>query len=728
MSSTSSTTSTWYDSPYPTAGPGGVVEPPVEAIPPRPRFEALAAADHPTSRWAKPVFGALVLGSALLYIVGLGASGNANSFYAAAVQAGTLSWKAFFFGSLDSANFITVDKPPMSLWPMEIAGRIFGFNTWSMLVPQALMGVAAVALLTLTVKRWFGWPAGLLAGLVLALTPVAVLMFRFNNPDALMTLLLVVGAWALTCALESGQLRWMVVLGVTFGFGFLTKGLQPFTVVPAFALAFLLFAPMGWGRRVVHLLVGGLAIVVSAGWWVVAVLLTPAADRPYIGGSTNNNPLELAFGYNGLGRLTGNEGGGGGGTGGGGGGGGANFSGSTGIGRLFNSEMGGQISWLLPAALIATVALVAVALVARRSGTDTRRLLAATVVWGGWLVVTGAVLSFASGTIHAYYTVQLAPAIAALVGIGVVVAWRLRHEVGARVLLAATAAVTAIWAFALLGRSTDYVPALRWLVLVAGLVTAVAVLAGPGLGSARRRPVAIVAAVAIALTGLAGPAAYAATTVSTGQTGSTPSAGPAVSGGTGGFAGRGGFPGGTGGTGGGTGGFPGGGTPPGGSGGTGAFPGGGSTNGGTPSTGTAPQAGSVTTGSGSTRAGGGGFGGGESADADVVALLKASSGTRWAAAAVGSQTAGALELASGGVPVMAIGGFTGSDPAPTLTQFQAYVAAGDIHYFIAGGGMGGGMGGGNSEMATRLSSWVEAHYTAKTVGSSTVYDLTQPSS
>jgi 4-amino-4-deoxy-L-arabinose transferase-like glycosyltransferase len=718
MSTTSSPTSAWTDTPYPAGDRRYVDRPPTDEVevgpPPRDRFAPLAAADHPTPRWAWPAFGALVVGSALLYIVGLGASGNANSFYAAAVQAGTLSWKAFFFGSLDASNFITVDKPPMSLWPMELAGRVFGFNSWSMLVPQALMGVAAVALLALTVRRWFGWTAGLVAGLVLALTPVAVLMFRFNNPDALMVLLLVVGAWALTRALESGRLRWMVVLGVSVGFGFLTKGLQPFTVVPAFALAFLLFAPMGWGKRLLHLLVGALAIVVSAGWWIAAVLLTPAADRPYIGGSTNNNPLELAFGYNGLGRLTGNEGGGSGGGSGGGfggaprGGGGMSFSGSTGFGRLFNSEMGGQISWLLPAALIAAVALVAVGVVARRAGTDTRRLLAATVLWGGWLVVTGAVLSFASGTIHAYYTVQLAPAIAALVGIGLVVAWRMRREVGARVLLAATAVVTAFWAFALLGRSADYWPPLRWVVLVAGVSTAVAVLAGPVMGTAIRRPVAVAAALAIALTGLGAPAAYAATTAATPHRGSTPSAGPAVAGGFGGVGrARGsGFPGG-GELPSGAGGFPGGGFPGGGSGQSGSAPSGGFPGGGTSGTGTAPSG------------AGGGFGREEtSVSSDLVALLQGATDSRWAAATIGSQTAASLELASGGVPVMAIGGFTGSDPAPTLAQFEAYVAAGDIRYFIAGGGMGGGRGG-NSE----ITQWVESHFTATTVGDTTVYDL-----
>ena len=187
--------------------------------------------------------------SALLYLWGLGASGYANDFYAAAVQAGTKSWKAFFFGSLDSANSITVDKPPAALWPMELSGRIFGFSSWSMLVPQALMGVASVWLLYAAVRRWFGPGAGLLAGALLAITPVAVLMFRFNNPDALMTLLIVAAAYCVTRALEHASLKWLLFAGAAMGFSFLAKGLQPFTVLPALAAVYLVAAPTTLRRR-----------------------------------------------------------------------------------------------------------------------------------------------------------------------------------------------------------------------------------------------------------------------------------------------------------------------------------------------------------------------------------------------------------------------------------------------------------------------------------------------
>ena len=253
---------------------------------------------------------------AVLYLWDLSASGYANSFYAAAVQAGTESWKAWFFGSLDSSNFITVDKPPASLWVMGLSGRIFGFNSWSLLVPQALEGVAAAGLLCATVRRAVrgraggraGAAAGLIAGAAMALTPAAVLIFRFDNPDAFMVLLVVVAAYCVTRALEHGRTWWLVGAGVAFGFGFLTKSGEAVLNVPAFGLAYLVAAPVSFWRRVLQLLAAALAIAVSAGWWIAAVLLTPAADRPYIGGSTDNNPLELAFGYNGLGRLFGGDG------------------------------------------------------------------------------------------------------------------------------------------------------------------------------------------------------------------------------------------------------------------------------------------------------------------------------------------------------------------------------------------------------------------------------------
>ena len=660
--------------------------------------------------WQRAALAALLIATALAYIWNLSDSGYANSFYAAAVQAGTKSWKALFFGSIDSSNFITVDKPPASLWVMGLSGRIFGFSSWSMLVPQALEGVAAVWLLYGAVKRWFGDVAGLAAGAMLALTPVAALMFRFNNPDALMVLLMVAGAYCMTRALERGSTRWILGAGTMIGLAFLAKMLEGGLVLPAFALVYLYAAPVGLRRRIWQVLAGGLAVIVSAGWWVAIVALWPAGSRPFIDGSPDNSILNLIFGYNGLDRLSSSGPGGG-----GGGGGGGSFSGSTGIFRLFNDLMGGQASWLLPAALIGLVA----ALVVRRRASRTDRLRAAALLWGGWLVISAIVFSFSSGIIHTYYTVELAPAIAALVAIGGAVLWDVPRSVWARSAAALGVAGTAVWAFALLDRTPSWEPWLRFVVLACGLVAAGALLAGPWLARAGRRVgvgVALLASVAM----LAGPAAYAAQTISTAHTGSVPSAGPSE-GGAGGFGG--GAPGGGTHGGRGAGGFPGPGSRAG-----GGLPGGGAF----PGTGGRPSGfpGASGARSGAVRAGGaGGAPGGETSVSSALAkALEQDSGRyRWVAATDGSQSAASFELATGGDPVMAIGGFNGNGGDLTLSAFEQYVAKGEIHYYVVSGGGGGGPGGGASSNSSAITSWVEQHFKSETIGGQTVYNLTERS-
>jgi 4-amino-4-deoxy-L-arabinose transferase-like glycosyltransferase len=325
---------------------------PAAERPPRPALPHAPRSDRRSTSWSwsRVALPTLLALTALAYLWDLSSSGYANSFYAAAVQAGTKSWKAFFFGSIDSSSFITVDKPPASLWVMALSGRLFGFSSWSMLVPQALEGVAAVWLLVCGVRRWFGTGAGFAAGLMLAITPVAALMFRFNNPDALLVLLMVAGAYCLVRALERASTKWVLAAGTMVGFAFLAKMAQAFLVLPGFALVYMVAAPTGLGRRAWQMLAGGAAIVVSAGWWVAILALWPAGSRPMIDGSSNNSILNLITGYNGLGRIFASSGPGG------GVGGGANFSGSTGVARLFNDLMGGQASWLLPAALLALAA------------------------------------------------------------------------------------------------------------------------------------------------------------------------------------------------------------------------------------------------------------------------------------------------------------------------------------------------------------------------------------
>jgi 4-amino-4-deoxy-L-arabinose transferase-like glycosyltransferase len=685
--------------------PATVIEQPVSAddTSPPSRGRRMWRGHDSDAAWARPALLGLLAVTAVLYLWGLGASGWANAFYSAAVQAGSHSWKAMFFGSFDSSSFITVDKPPAALWVMDISARIFGVNSWSILVPQALEGVAAVGLLYATVRRTFGATAGLIAGAVLALTPVAVLMFRFDNPDALLVLCLVGSAYALTRSLESGRTRWLVVAGALLGVGFLAKMLQVLFVVPGFALVYLAFAPVSMRRRIVALLASGAAMILAAGWWVAAVALTPAADRPYVGGSSDNSILNLIVGYNGFGRLTGHETGSVGGSGNAGG-----QWGPTGLTRLFNPEMGGQISWLLPAALILLVAL----LVVWRRMPRTHGGRAQVVLWGSWLIVTGLALSLGKGIIHPYYTVALAPAIGALVSIGVTVLWARRDQVSVRGVLAGTLAVTAVWAYVLLDRSADWHPWLRDVVLVGGLLVAAGLLVG---GAAVTRRLTTVLGTAALLVGLAGPAAYALDTAATPHTGSIPSAGPTVAGAMGG-PGGGGRPGGAGRPGGGrftaAGGFTGGGTAPTGGGFTGTRPTGGGGGGAA-----------------------GGIGGLLSASTPstvlVTALTADSASYRWVAATVGSNNAAGLQLAAD-KPVMAIGGFNGSDPAPSLAPFETWAKAGQIHYFIGASGSGssgfGGGGSGSTNVASQITSWVAAHYTATTIGGQTVYDLTTPAS
>ena len=381
------------------------------------------ARPQPARRRLPVALPALLLGTAVLYLWGLGASGWANGYYSAAAQAGSASWKALFFGSFDAGNAITVEKTPASLWLMGLSVRLFGLSPWSILVPEALAGIGAVALLYLTVRRVAGPLAGLLAGAAFAVAPVAVLMFRFNNPDALLVLLLVAAAYAVTRALERASTRWLVLAGALVGFGFLTKMLQAFLVLPAFGVAYFVAAPAPLRRRIGQVLLAAGAMVVAAGWWVAAVALWPAASRPYIGGSQTNSILELTLGYNGFGRLTGSEAGSVG---------GQNGWGATGLTRLFSAEIGGQVAWLLPAALVLLAA--GLWLAGRAPRTDRTR--AALLLWGGWLLVTAGTFSFMKGIFHPYYTVALAPGISALAGIGTVGLWRARRTVTDAILAA----------------------------------------------------------------------------------------------------------------------------------------------------------------------------------------------------------------------------------------------------------------------------------------------------
>ena len=590
---------------------------------------------------------------------------------------------------------------------MDMSARLFGVNSWSILVPQALEGVAAVGVLYATVRRWFSPGAALMAGAVMALTPVAALMFRFNNPDALLVLLLTLGAYAMVRA-PRGRAHPLARLRVHP-----RRVRVPVQDAPGVPRAACVRARVLGGRPDPALPPDR---PTGVGW--CSLCSSPPgggspssnSSRPPPGPTSEARPTTAsstccsattASGASPATRRAAS---------------GAvpragSRWGATGLGRLFGSEMGGQAAWLLPAALILLVAGIA----ARRLLPRTDRTRAALLLWGGWLLVTGLTFSLGEGIIHPYYTVALAPAIGAIVGIGVSTWWQRRHEILARVVLGATLAVTAVWSYTLLQRTPTWLPWLSTLVMVGGVAVAVLVLAVPRL---RGRFAVAVGAAALVIA-LAGPTAYSLSTASTSHGGAIPSAGPA----TGfGFPGPGGpgrgafrpFPGGN---------PPAGVVPPGAAGGTlrpGGFAGRAPTFPGGGTTGTRRSGGF----GGGGRGGIGGLLNGSTPSAALVKVLeKNSSSFTWVAAAVGSNEAAGYQLATG-KPVMAIGGFNGSDPTPTLAQFKQYVAAGRIHYFVGGGGFGGrAPQGTTSSTSAAITSWVTTTFTAKTVGAVTIYDL-----
>jgi len=690
--------------------------------------------------WARPALWALLILAGVLYSWDLSRNGDANSFYAAAVLSGTQSWKAFFYGSLDSASFITVDKPPFAFWVMGISARIFGFNSWSLLLPQAAEGVAAVAVVYAAVRRSVGGltgergahAAGLIAALALTLTPVVVAIDRDDNPDTMLTLLLAVGAWGLLESLRSDRhpLRWLMLSAVAFGLAFNTKMLEGFIPLPALAVVYLVAAEGTWRARIGRLLAAGGVLAVIALSWMTIVDLIPKADRPYVGSSANDTVWNLAVGYNGFGRITGSAGFGG--RGGGGGAGFGGFGGQSGIGRLFAPTLGGQISWLIPFAAIALVGTLV--LIGRRRRTDLAR--ASVLVWGGWLLLEFLVLSFQQGIQHSYYASAAAPPIAALTGIGAVALYRARRRsTWWSLVLPLAVAATGAWAFALLRRTPGWNPWLCWTVLAATAVTVLILVLGRvrrfGLDLGRR--LLIPAGVAGLIAVLAGPAAYAATPLSHAINGTNPVAGPTAGGGFGGpggaFGGRGGFPG-----------FGGGARAdyPGAEAGSGfGRPGSGASGQGARGAGTGGEGGAYrdegfgggfgghrdeSPGEGGFRLGGGpgdpggagGLGGGVSKQ--LISYLEANrDGATWLVAVQGSQTAAGIILQTGGLPVMAMGGFTGTDAAPTVAQLEQYVKQGKLRYVLAGGrgGFGGGgPGGGANGTVGAAVSWVEQNCSA----------------
>jgi 4-amino-4-deoxy-L-arabinose transferase-like glycosyltransferase len=461
--------------------------------------------------------------SLVLNLWNLSVNGLGNQYYTAATRSMVESWHNFFFVSFDPGGFISIDKPPIALWIEALSAHVFGVNSWSVLGPSALAGAGAVALLWCTVRRQFGVPAATIAGLALAVSPINVAVNRLNLPEPFLVLFLVAAAWAVLRSFDAKHgLRWVVLAGLFVGLAFNTKMLAGYIPVPALGIA-VLVGTAGWWEKLKRGLVFGVTSIVAWLPWLLIVDAVPAADRPYVGGSTNNTVWNLVFGYNGFGRVD-RQSLGGGGFGGGGGGGfggtgaGGIFGGAAGPWRLFSDAVGGQIAWLLPLAVIAGVAAL---WVVRRD----RARRAAVVLWGGWLALYAVIFSYAQGTFHSYYTSVMMPAVAALVGIGAVAVYgRLRRNRWWLVVIGLAAVVTVAVQLGLAGREPSFYGWTRGFVIAGAVAATVAVVVGVLL----RHPKSIKAALAGALAvSLLIPTAWAASETNNAVLNATlPQAGP----------------------------------------------------------------------------------------------------------------------------------------------------------------------------------------------------------
>jgi 4-amino-4-deoxy-L-arabinose transferase-like glycosyltransferase len=688
-------------------------------------------------RWlvARPELVGLLALTAVLNLWNLSINGWANTYYAAAVRSMSTSWHDFLFASLDKTGLMTVDKPPLAFWVQALSVRVFGYHPLSILVPEALMGVAAVALVYDMTRRMFGRVAGTVAGLAFVLTPITVAIARHNNPDELLILCCVAALWCTVRALETGRTKWLVLTGVCVGLGFETKMGVALLVVPGIALAWMWSR---WGgtwrarfRAFRQLLAGGVAMVAVGGAWPLLVALTPAADRPWISGTSDNSVWSLIFGYNGLGRVagqTGGPGGAGGGAGGGPGGGagfGGNslFGGATGPFRLLQSALGDQAGWLLGFAVVAGLAILVVSRLRRRDP-RTGWLIA----MGGAFLVTAVVFSFSAGIFHPYYVSFVAPFAAALVGAGA--GLMLPRSLGgsaddirvARVVAPLAIAAGAVTELIVLG---DLNGSLSWakpvIIAVSGACAVILALDLP-----RRLRGVLVAVVLAAL--LAAPAAWAAETLGHAASSTFPAGGSASAslGGPGGAGGSGGgrFGGGGGRFGGGGGRFGGSGTGGGGSGPPQGFvlPQSGSTRGFAPSQ-SGAAGGFAPTGGASAGGGPSGFGGDTTS---LTAAIRYAQQHGGGAIGVSSQSSAAAAIVSSNADVAGLGGFSGRESSVSATWLAQEVAAGRLRWVIVDGTQSGGLPGDTrtgSQSAMNIVASTCRRVTLSTSGSSvTMYD------
>jgi 4-amino-4-deoxy-L-arabinose transferase-like glycosyltransferase len=739
-------------------GEAGVVELPLSEK----RWRSVTSG--PMRPWHWIALGVVIALSAFLNFFELQRDGYGNGYYAATVRSMIQSWHNFFFVSLDPGGFVTADKPPLGLWIQAISAKVFGFSGVSILLPQALAGVISVILLYHLVRRRFGPIAGLIAALALALTPISVVMNRDNNLDTMLVVFLLLAAWCVIKAAETGKLRWLLLGAVMVGLGFNVKTLEAYLAVPALGLLYLLGAPGSWWRRIWHLALATLVLLVISLIWIEAVDLTPASERPYVGSSQTNSELDLAVGYNGVQRLLGGFGRGGGiritqnplinstsnedstGTtdstpqapgggnapnpGGGGFGGGGAFSGGGAASpfRLLNATLGGQISWLLPLALIALIVLAWQARVRIPLNYEHQAL----VLWGVWLLTMAGFFSVAS-FFHPYYMVVMAPAICALVGIGLVLSWNAYSDLPTRDwrtwVLPASLVITAAVQIYLLASYQSWSSILTPIIAVLCLIAAVALVVTKLPLHLRfalppvQRSVVVVALLTLLIT----PTIWSIYSIVQPPSEQIPSAGPQASVG-------------------GANGFPGGGSGRGGFGGRGFggrdfnfermrdFSRGGAGTGGGPGAGGNPGTGEGNT--AAPRQGGGGFGGGNtvSINQTLVNYLNAHRGnTKYLFATDSAMTADPYIILTGEA-VMPLGGFSGSDPILTTQKLATLVQNGTVHYFLLSSSQGarnalddlpeqtreeleeafGGSfpGGGGFGQSSSLTTWVQQHCSA----------------
>jgi 4-amino-4-deoxy-L-arabinose transferase-like glycosyltransferase len=486
-------------------------------------------------RWQGYALAGIVALSAVLYAWRIGDEGWANAFYSVAAKSMSQNLTNFLFGAYDPFGLVTVDKPPMALWPQVFSIWLFGYHGWSVLLPQVIEGAVAVFLLHRTVRRWAGENVALLAALVLTLTPVTVSINRDNNPDTLLVLWCVASAYAVTRAVEPGTrdrraTQWLATAAFFLGCAFLTKMLAGWMPVPAAALTYVVARDTRWGRKIIDLLIGGAVLVVSSAWWIVLTALWPQ-PKPYVGGSSDGSALNLVLGYNGFSRIFGL----------------ANgpdstssqppvlpggipspFGGDPGPLRLFNYSVGGQVSWLLPfcGLVLLVVVVTGVARLRRREPAD-RFGRSGWWLWGSWLVIMSVVFSSQEGIFHPYYTTELAPAVAALTAAGASRLWGLyQQREPFWFLLPVGIAVTAVWAWVVVNREPDWNGWAGYAMVAVAVPAVLGLLIGRFGAGALRRPALALGLVAVLLVPGVWSVAKAGDTGRGLGGGSLPSAGP----------------------------------------------------------------------------------------------------------------------------------------------------------------------------------------------------------